>query len=82
MHTTTEGTHQRGGLVLRRFRQTPSAPSGLGAPLTSESSIAQAIRAVFAAPPAPRAERSLTGLAREVRAEFVEAQRMSSWGRR
>jgi len=31
--------------------------------------------------PPPRTERSLSGLACEVRQEFVEAQRMRAWGR-
>lgn len=47
-----------------------------------EREAAQAILALFrVAPPKPTA-RSLTGLAREVREEFVEAQRKASWGRR
>lgn len=81
MPTTTVRILLPGAAVHRRLRQPPSAPFGSVVPLQSEAAVAKAILAVFAAPPVPRSERSLTGLAREVRTEFALAQHMRSWGR-
>lgn len=79
--TTTATTRQLAAPVLRRFPLQPSGQCGAAVPPRSESSDAAAILALFAPPNLPRAERSLTGLAVEVRREFAEAQRMRGWGR-
>lgn len=44
---------------------------------SDDAADARAIAALLAGPPPEPVERSLTGLAYEVRAEFVEAQRMA-----
>jgi hypothetical protein len=48
----------------------------------AEQESARAILALFREAPPKPTERSATGLQREVLAEFAEAQRMGSWGRR
>jgi len=48
---------------------------------SDDAADARAIAALLAGPQPEPVERSLTGLAYEVRAEFVEAQRKRSWGR-
>ena len=47
-----------------------------------ERETARAILALFREAPPKPTQRSLSGLAYEVRQEFVEAQRKASWGKR
>ena len=78
MFTTTAPIRQPAGQLPASSRQ-PMRSVLSGDAERLDRAISRALAEHFAGRTAPRAERDLTGLAREVRQEFVEAQR---WARR